>query len=277
MINVGKKYTISWILWVCDLLTGSFWLLVWRGTFYTTKNQANGCDQPKILGFLLEHLAVRVQNIHVWSSGAKKARVWSSGVKLHTFTPQVVSAVFFRFQMQLVYIWLGVSKNNGSPKWTVKIMENPIIYIMDDLGVPLFLETSIYYIGIRVTPLPGWNPAKLKGFDPRNPWAWKYSNLGGDCYWVVGASWYVYVLFICKYIIYVYIYTPKMGEDEPIWGADFSNGLKPPPRYITNKFWYKQTKIMSIWPQVSFWVKCWGFPCKIYHQTPCHPPVVVHP
>ena len=35
---------------------------------------------------------------------------------------------------------LGVSKNGGTPKWTVIILENPI---MDDLGVPLFLETPI--------------------------------------------------------------------------------------------------------------------------------------
>ena len=37
--------------------------------------------------------------------------------------------------------YLGVSKNRGTPKWMAKIMENPIK--MDDLGVPLFLETSI--------------------------------------------------------------------------------------------------------------------------------------
>jgi len=37
---------------------------------------------------------------------------------------------------------MGVSKNRGAPKWMVKIMENPIK--MDDLGVHLFLETSIY-------------------------------------------------------------------------------------------------------------------------------------
>ncbi len=37
---------------------------------------------------------------------------------------------------------MGVSKNRGSPKWMVKIMENPIK--RDDLGVPLFLETSTY-------------------------------------------------------------------------------------------------------------------------------------
>ena len=38
---------------------------------------------------------------------------------------------------------MGVSKNTGTPKWMVKIMENPIK--MDDLGVPLFLETPIYH------------------------------------------------------------------------------------------------------------------------------------
>ena len=36
---------------------------------------------------------------------------------------------------------MGVSKNNGTPTWMVNIMENPI-FLMDDLGVPLFLETS---------------------------------------------------------------------------------------------------------------------------------------
>jgi len=36
---------------------------------------------------------------------------------------------------------MGGSKNRGGPpKWMVKIMENPIK--MDDLGVPLFSETS---------------------------------------------------------------------------------------------------------------------------------------
>ena len=37
---------------------------------------------------------------------------------------------------------MGVSKNRGTPKWMVyNIRENPIE--MDDLGVPLFSETSI--------------------------------------------------------------------------------------------------------------------------------------
>ena len=37
--------------------------------------------------------------------------------------------------------YVGGSKNGGTPKWMVKIMENPIK--MDDLGVPLFSETSM--------------------------------------------------------------------------------------------------------------------------------------
>ena len=36
---------------------------------------------------------------------------------------------------------MAVSKNRGTPKWMVKIMEHPIR--IDDLGVPLFLETPI--------------------------------------------------------------------------------------------------------------------------------------
>ena len=36
---------------------------------------------------------------------------------------------------------MGFSKNGGTPKWMVQIMEAPIK--MDDLGVPLFSETSI--------------------------------------------------------------------------------------------------------------------------------------
>ena len=38
-------------------------------------------------------------------------------------------------------MYMGVSKNRGTPKWMVFAMENPIT--MDDLGVPQFLETPI--------------------------------------------------------------------------------------------------------------------------------------
>ena len=36
---------------------------------------------------------------------------------------------------------IGLLKKRGTPKWMVKIMENPIN--IDDLGPPLFLETPI--------------------------------------------------------------------------------------------------------------------------------------
>ena len=43
--------------------------------------------------------------------------------------------------------YVGVSKNSCTPKWMVKIMENPIK--MDDLGVPLFSETPmLIYQGV---------------------------------------------------------------------------------------------------------------------------------
>ena len=37
---------------------------------------------------------------------------------------------------------MDVSKNNGTPEWMVY---NGKLIKMDDLGVPLFLETSIYH------------------------------------------------------------------------------------------------------------------------------------
>ena len=48
---------------------------------------------------------------------------------------------------------MGVSKNRGGPpKWMVNIMENPIK--MDDLGVPLFLETPMYNSSFFFTLIP---------------------------------------------------------------------------------------------------------------------------
>ena len=57
---------------------------------------------------------------------------------------------------------MGVELKIGGfpPKWMVKIMENPIK--MDDLGVPSFLETPIYY-EYWDTPLL-WMPSSPPGF-----------------------------------------------------------------------------------------------------------------
>ena len=55
--------------------------------------------------------------------------------------------IFMKYAFLLLFLGgegyqnMGVSKNRGTPKWMVKIMENPIK--MDDLGVPLFSETPI--------------------------------------------------------------------------------------------------------------------------------------
>ncbi len=60
----------------------------------------------------------------------------NSGLERWAFQGELV------ISMEWYIIYMGVSKNRGTPKWMVKIRENPIK--MDDLGVPLFLETPIY-------------------------------------------------------------------------------------------------------------------------------------
>ena len=61
---------------------------------------------------------------------------WPGCVK---FLGQVMSGRPF-WQFVWKHIWV-FPKIWGTPKWMVKIMENP--FNMDDLGVPLFLETPI--------------------------------------------------------------------------------------------------------------------------------------
>ena len=45
--------------------------------------------------------------------------------------------------VSLKSIYMGVSKNSGTPKWMV-YNGKPYYSKLDDLGVPLFLETPIY-------------------------------------------------------------------------------------------------------------------------------------
>ena len=47
--------------------------------------------------------------------------------------------LFNQLMVNIERIEMDVFKNRVTPKWMVKIMENPTR--MDDLGVPLFLET----------------------------------------------------------------------------------------------------------------------------------------
>ena len=65
---------------------------------------------------------------------------------------------------------MGVSKNRGTWKWMVKIVENPIK--IDDLGgPPLFLETPIcvyiytyIYISVYIYEFPSTRNAKPRSF-----------------------------------------------------------------------------------------------------------------
>ena len=53
---------------------------------------------------------------------------------------------------------LDVSENRGIPKWMVFFMENPIK--IDDLGVPLFLETPISF---KFTPSRSYSKSEILG------------------------------------------------------------------------------------------------------------------
>ena len=67
---------------------------------------------------------------------------------------------------------MGVSKNRGTPKWMVKLMENPIK--MDDLGgfTPLFLETPISScLQIDILRASGRRIANL-GLEAQSPKKW---------------------------------------------------------------------------------------------------------
>ena len=45
-----------------------------------------------------------------------------------------------------MYICGCFQKKSGTPKWMVKIMVPKPYFLMDDLGVPLILETPILFI-----------------------------------------------------------------------------------------------------------------------------------
>ena len=82
-------------------------------------------------------------------------------------------------------MYMGVSKNRDTPKWMVKIRENPIK--MDDLGgPPLFLETPTCTMYLNV------------------------SNNGIHCTYDVHAYVYIYYMIIDtrdSICVYIYIIT----------------------------------------------------------------------
>ena len=65
------------------------------------------------------------------------------------------------------FVYMGVSKNRGTPKWMVKIMENPIK--MDDLGgPPLFLEGHPYHHISSPISMSLSSTADFKGLSSRS-------------------------------------------------------------------------------------------------------------
>ena len=100
--------------------------------------------------------ATRIQNSHSKCTSTqlrvKKHPLGTSSWNPSSGVPRHWAITFaFHPNLQVQHPWypfwqigrnMGVSKNWGIPKWMVKIMENPIK--IDDLGVPLFLITSIW-------------------------------------------------------------------------------------------------------------------------------------
>ena len=90
---------------------------------------------------------------------------------------------------------MGVSKNRGTPKWMVYNgkPENPIK--MDDLGVPLFSETSIYIVYIYIYYI--YNIPLKTNMSPKNWWLadvisfFRNGPISGDMLIFGGASIYV--------------------------------------------------------------------------------------
>ena len=93
---------------------------------------------------------------------------------------------------------MDVSKNMGTPKWMVKIMENPIR--MDDLGVPLFLETPIWYLlYIKLVVSRVTSPRSSQAW----PMAWSISFVKDHLLFFVGNwSWHTALaIAIARFVI----------------------------------------------------------------------------
>ena len=78
----------------------------------------------------------------------------TNGIYVPTWMGKWVYGTCRCIYIYTVYIYIWMFPKIGTPKWMVKIMENPIK--MDDLGAPLFSETSIFiYIYIHMYQLLG--------------------------------------------------------------------------------------------------------------------------
>jgi len=67
---------------------------------------------------------------------------WDAGISIYIFIVDASPPVLNNMAMGKIPIfYMGVSKNRDTPKWTVSHGKPSFL---DDLGVPLFLETPIF-------------------------------------------------------------------------------------------------------------------------------------
>ena len=132
-------------------------------------------------------------------------KFWSASHGHHGLLIEVVIASSSPPGKKMVDVrgYMDVSKNRGTPKWMVY---NGKLVKMDDLGIPLFSETSIF---------APWNPCGIQ-------WKFWTDPIGTKIYplWIRG--WYVYLhewLILlansgkCRKIYHTWI----------VWGRAFGN------------------------------------------------------
>ena len=97
---------------------------------------------------------------------------------------------------QHLEVYMGVSKNKGTPKWMV-YKEHPIK--MDDLGVPLFSETSTSVLQLRIFQrfFLAKNHEKTLLCQLQSAWTTWWSRLSpvdsqGAVVSVFGGTWWIY-------------------------------------------------------------------------------------
>ena len=127
----------------------------------------------------------------------------------------------------------GFPKIGGKPpKWMVKIMENPIK--MDDLGVPLFSETSMYVCRTLYSYFPLY-VKKLICF--AQTWFHRFwGGARGGAFF----SWRKREMSSCL---------PSPPQTRTAWGVDLDTSRRKDSNSVGFRFIY-----VEIWPE-SFWKK----------------------
>ena len=93
---------------------------------------------------LRPHYVARTSSFFGSNVWFKSSKVWFNSSKVWFDKPgkELLTNGCHTNDLRDEYTWVLNQKRGGPPKWMVKIMENPIK--MDDLGVPVFLETSTW-------------------------------------------------------------------------------------------------------------------------------------